>query len=79
MLTLQVLLSVEGNLFGLHLAVLDVHLVPAQNDGDALAHADEVLVPVGHVLVGHSRSNIEHDDSSLSLDAEPESAPYTAQ
>jgi hypothetical protein len=46
---LQVLLAVEGDLLGLDLAVLDVDLVTAQDDGDVLAHANEIAMPVGDI------------------------------
>lgn len=68
-IVLEVLLSVEGDLLGLHLAVLDVHLVSAEDNGDVHADTNNISVPVGNILVGHTRSNIEHDDGALSLDA----------
>ncbi len=37
------LLAVEDDLLGLDLAVLDLHLVSGQHDGDVLAHAGQVL------------------------------------
>ena len=67
---LQVLLSVEHDRLGLHLAVLDVDLVAAQDDGDVFADADQVAVPVGHVLVRHPRGHVEHDDGALALRGE---------
>lgn len=39
---LQVLLAVESDGLGLHLALLDVDLVTAEDDGDTLADTDEV-------------------------------------
>ena len=39
---LEVLLPVEGDGLGLHLALLDVDLVTAEDDGDVLADTDEV-------------------------------------
>jgi hypothetical protein len=33
---------VEGDLLGLHLSVLHLHLVAAQHDGDVLAHAGQI-------------------------------------
>jgi hypothetical protein len=33
---------VEGDGFGFHLALLDVDLVTAQNDGNVLADTDEI-------------------------------------
>lgn len=47
---------------------LDVDLVAAENDGDVLADTLEVTVPVGDVLVGDTRGNVEHDDAALALD-----------
>lgn len=39
---LEVLLAVEGDGLGLHLALLDIDLVTAQHDRDVLADTDEV-------------------------------------
>lgn len=50
------------------LAVLAVNLVAAEDDGDARAHAVEVLVPGEDILVGHTGGDVEHDDSSLTAD-----------
>ena len=47
---------------------LHVDLVTAENDGDVLANALEVAVPVGDVLVGDTGGDIEHDDTALALD-----------
>jgi len=65
---LEVLLPVEGDLFSLHLPVLDLHFVSGEHDGDVLADAGEVAVPVGDVLVGDTGGYVEHDDGALSLD-----------
>ena len=64
---LQVLLAVEHDGLGLDLAVLDVDLVAAQHDGDVLADADQVPVPVRHVLVRHPGRHVEHHDRALTL------------
>lgn len=58
----------EGDVGGLDLALLDVDLVTAENDGDVLADTLEVTVPVGDVLVGDTRGDVEHDDTALALD-----------
>ena len=58
----------EGDLLGLDLAVLDLYLVPREDDGDVLAHPGKVAVPVGDVLVGDAAGNVEHDDGALALD-----------
>ena len=53
-IVLEVLLSVESDLLGLNLSVLDIDLVTDEGDGDVLTDSDEILVPLGHVLVGNS-------------------------
>ena len=63
---LEVLLSVEGDLLGLDLSVLDINLVSDEHDWDVLAHSDKILVPLWNVLVGNSGADIEHDDTALS-------------
>lgn len=65
---LEVLLAVEGDLLGLHLAVLLVDLVAAEDDVDLLADAGEVAVPVGDVLVGVAGGDVKHDDGALTVD-----------
>ena len=62
---LQVLLAVESDLLGANLAVLDVDLVAHKHNGDVLAHADNVAVPLLHVLVRLSGGYVEHDDGAL--------------
>lgn len=69
LVVLQVLLSVESNLLGLHLALLDFDLVAAKDNRDILADTGKITVPVGNALVGNTGSDIEHDDGALSLDA----------
>ena len=66
---LEVLLSVESDLLGLDLSVLDIDLVANEHNGDVLADSDEILVPLGDVLVGDSGADIEHDDSAVATDA----------
>ena len=65
---LQVFLAVEGDLLGFDLSVLDFHLVSREDNGDVFADAGEIAVPVGYVLVGDSRGDVEHDNGALSLD-----------
>ena len=57
----------EDDRLGLDLAVLDVHLVAAEHDGDVLTDADQIAVPVGHVLVGGPGRDVEHQDRTLAL------------
>ena len=64
---LEILLAVKHDGLGLDLPVLDVDLVAGEDDGNVLAHPDQVPVPVGDVLVCHSRGHIEHDDGTLTL------------
>ena len=59
----------EGDLLGLDLAVLDVDLVANKHDGDVLAHSDEILVPLGHILVGDAGAHVKHDDGAVAADA----------
>lgn len=47
---------------------LNIDLVSTKNNGDVLTNPLQISVPVGNVLVGDSGSNIEHDDTTLSLD-----------
>lgn len=49
----------------------DIDLVPAEDDGDVLADAHKVAVPVGHILVRDPRRNVEHDDRALALHIVP--------
>ena len=66
----------------LDLPVLDVDLVAGEDDGDVLTHPHQVPVPVGvrtftetsllpvpvgHVLVRHTRGHVKHDDRALAL------------
>lgn len=47
---------------------LNIDLVSTQDNGDVLADTLEVAMPVGHVLVGDTGGDIEHDDTALALD-----------
>ena len=69
---LEVLLSVESDLLGLDLSVLDVDLVANEDNGDALTDSDQVLVPFGYILVGDSGADVEHDDAAVATDAKKE-------
>lgn len=68
---LDVLLAVEGDGSGLDLTLLEIDLVTAQNDGNVgSADTSDISVPVGNVLVSHSGSDVEHNDGSLTSNAE---------
>lgn len=58
----------ESDALGLDLALLHINLVTAKDNRDVLANADKVTVPVGDVLVGDTRSNVEHNDTALAVD-----------
>ena len=58
----------KSDLLGLHLAVLHINLVATEHNGDVLAHAGEVSVPSGDVLVGQARGDVKHDDGALPVD-----------
>ena len=49
------------------MAYLNVDFVPTEHDGDVLANTLKITMPVGHVLVGDSGRDIEHNDTALSL------------
>jgi len=74
-IVLEVFLPMEGNGLGLNLALLNVDLVSSKNDRDILANADEITMPVGNVLVGNSRSDVEHDDTALTVNVVSISQP----
>jgi hypothetical protein len=65
---LKVLLSVESDCLSLHLSLLNINLVTGEDDGDILADADQITVPVGNVLVGNAGGDVEHDDAALAVD-----------
>jgi hypothetical protein len=62
------LLEVVVGLGGDVVVLLDVDLVAGQDNGDVLADTDQVTVPVGDVLVGDARGDVEHDDTALAVD-----------
>jgi len=64
---LEVALSVEVDLASLQLTVLDISLVSNQDDGDVFTNLGQVLVPLGDVLVGLTRSEVEHDDGAVGI------------
>ena len=65
---LKVLLTVEGDLLGLHLTVSDINLVANKNNRDGLADTGQILVPFGHVGVCDTGADIEHDDAAVATD-----------
>lgn len=63
---LQVLLAVKNNALGLNLAVFNIDFVATQDNGNVLTNTDQITMPVGYVLIGNSRSDVKHDDGTLS-------------
>jgi hypothetical protein len=53
-IVLKVLLAMKSNIFGHNLAFSDINLVTAQDDWDILADANQITVPVWHILVGNT-------------------------
>jgi hypothetical protein len=62
---LEILLSVENNLFGLNLSVFDINFVSNQNNWDVFANSDEIFVPLWNVLICDSGADIEHDNTTV--------------
>ena len=48
---LQVLLAVEGDGLGLDLALLDIHFVAAENDGNVFADTDQIAYSLSALSV----------------------------
>jgi hypothetical protein len=65
-IVLQVLLSVEGDLLGLDLSVLNIYFVSDEDNGDVFANSHQVLIPFRYILIGNSAADVEHDDSGVS-------------
>lgn len=65
-IVLQVFLAVEKDVLGLDFAVIAINLVTDQHNGNVLAHAHEILVPMRHILVSDTRSHVKENDRSLS-------------
>ena len=56
----------EGDRLGLHLVILDVHLVATEDDRNLVpAHAHQVTMPVRHFGIRFSCGHIEHYDCTL--------------
>ena len=46
---------------------LHIDFISAKDNRNVLADTLEIAVPVGNILVGDARGNIEHDDTTLAL------------
>lgn len=65
----------EGDLSCLNFPVLLVHLVADQHDWDVIADSSQIFIPLGHVLVGDSGGDIEHEYGGLGSNVVPFSEP----
>lgn len=63
---LQVLLAMKDNALGLNLAVFNIYFVATQHNGNVFTNTDKIAMPVGYILIGDSRSDVKHDDGTLS-------------
>lgn len=61
----------EHDSLGLHLSVLDIDLIATKNNGNVLANTSQISVPLGHIRVCDTRSDIKHDDGSIAIDIVP--------
>jgi hypothetical protein len=53
-IVLEILLSVECDLLGLDLSVLNIDFVSNQDNRNVLTDSDEILIPLGNILVSNS-------------------------
>ena len=51
---LEVLLSVESDLLGFYLSVLNIDFVTDQDNWDVFTNSDKILVPLRNILIGDS-------------------------
>ena len=58
----------ESDLLGLHLSVLDVNLISDEDDRNAFANPNDILVPLRYIPVRDTGSHVEHDNRALTLD-----------
>lgn len=56
----------KDNALGLNLAVFNIYFVATQDNGNVLTNTHQIAMPVGYVLIGNSRSDVKHDDGTLS-------------
>lgn len=62
---LKISLSVEGDLSGFDFSVLLIDFISNQHDGDVITDSGQVLIPLGHVFVGDSGGDVEHEDGGV--------------
>ena len=51
---LEVLLSVESDLLGFYLSVLNIDFVTDQDNWNVFTNSDKILVPLRNILIGDS-------------------------
>ena len=61
----------EGDRLCFHFTLLDIDLVTTEHDRDVLTDTDKVPMPVWNVLICDSASNVEHDDTAMTVDVVP--------
>ena len=67
-IVLEVSLSVEVDLLGFELSILNISLITDKYNRNVLTDLGQVFVPFWYVLVGSSGGKVKHDDSTVSSD-----------
>ena len=75
LIILQVLAPVESDHLRLDLSLLDIHLVPAEHNWDAVADSREISVPGWHIFVREPTRHIEHDYRAVAVNVVAISEP----
>lgn len=68
-IVLKVLLPVESDLLSLDFPVFDINLVAYEDNRDVFTNSDQIFVPLGHILISDSGTDIEHDDATVATNA----------
>lgn len=59
--------GLKQKIFTVSRAYFHINFVTTKDNGNIFTDTLEIAVPIRHVLVGDSRGNIKHDDSTLTL------------
>jgi hypothetical protein len=62
---LKIFLSMKYDLARLDFSILDINFVSTKDNGNILANADQILVPVRHVFVSLARKLLQCDNLNL--------------
>lgn len=62
----------ELNIIVSDLSIIIVSLIANQDNRNIWSDSGQISVPLWHIPVCHSRSQIEHDDGTVSFEAESE-------